>query len=66
MNRTIDDIDKVVISSFEDLWPLQADLNRKTGFDTEGLGKALIEAINSGDSKRADELKLQVGRVLKN
>ncbi|MDY7011309.1 MAG: hypothetical protein SVV80_11255 [Planctomycetota bacterium] len=48
------------ISSLEDIWPLQAALNTRAGFDTEGMGKAL-----AGREENA-ELRLKVGKALKN
>ena len=48
------------ISSLEDIWPRQAALNARAGFDTERLGNAL-----AGDENNA-ELRLKVGKALKN
>jgi hypothetical protein len=48
------------------IWPLQADLNKRAGFDTGGLGKALADAEASGDGDRITELRTEVGRALKN
>jgi hypothetical protein len=44
----------------EDIWPLQADLNARAGFDTRGLGQRL-SADETDDALRTD-----VGRALKN
>lgn len=53
------------IQSLEDIWPLQAELNRKAGFDTAGLGEALTKALPAGAEASADA-RLAVGRALKN
>ena len=47
------------IRSLEDIWPLQAELNRQAGFDTQALGEALAAG---GDG----EARVHVGRALKN
>jgi len=52
--------------ALEELWPLQAALNVKAGFDTQGLGERLIGALADGDSPAADAVRLEVGRALKN
>ena len=31
--------------SLKDIWPAQAELNAKAGFDTAGIGKKLAEAM---------------------
>ena len=54
------------IRDLADIWPLQADLNSRAGFDTAGLGKALAEAEAAGHLDTAGELRTQVGRALKN
>ena len=46
------------IQCLNDIWPLQADLNRRSGFDTLALGQAL------GDNPSDDAL-LAAGRALK-
>ncbi len=46
--------------SLEDIWPLQADLNARAGFDTQALGQKLL-ADETDDATRTD-----VGRALKN
>jgi hypothetical protein len=53
------------IQSLEDIWPLQAELNRKAGFDTAALGRALSEALPAGAEASADA-RLAVGRAMKN
>ena len=52
--------------SLEDLWPLQADLNRRAGFDTAGLGAALAAAERNGTLPDQGGLRCDVGRALKN
>ena len=47
------------ISSLQDIWPLQAALNAKSGIDTLALGKALA-------GEPSDEALLEAGRALKN
>ena len=59
-------MDAQEIGSLEDLWPLQAALNRKSGFDTEALGRALAEAERAGDLPKEGGLRVEVGRALKN
>ena len=54
------------IETLADIWPLQAKLNRRAGFDTAGLGQALNDAIASGTPEQVDELRTSVGRALKN
>ena len=54
------------IKSLEDIWPLQAGLNCKSGFDTRGLGKALAEAESQGALPDQGGLRVDVGRALKN
>ena len=48
------------IGSLEDIWPLQAALNKKAGFDTQGIGEALT------DDSPSPEALLAAGRALKN
>jgi len=50
----------------EALWPLQAELNKKAGLDTAALGRALREAESAGSLDQAGEVRLAVGRALKN
>jgi len=55
------------IESLEDIWPLQAELNRKAGIDTLALGKALLAAMAAGAGGQADQpTRLRVGRAMKN
>jgi len=53
------------IRSLEDIWPLQAALNKRTGFDTLELGKRLAAVLESGAPLEGG-VALEVGRVLKN
>ena len=66
MNERATTTDARALESLEDIWPLQAALNERAGFDTAGLGRALVEAEAAGDEQRAAELRTQVGRALKN
>ena len=50
------------INALEDLWPLQAELNARAGFDTLALGEALNAALESGDDEAA---RLACGKALK-
>ena len=52
--------------SLEELWPLQAALNRRAGFDTAGLGAALAAAERDGSLPAEGGLRCEVGRALKN
>ncbi len=54
------------INSLEDIWPLQAALNTKSGFDTAGLGAAMAEAERKGTLCEEGEIRRDVGRALKN
>jgi len=54
------------LNSLEDLWPLQADLNRRAGFDTAALGSALAAAERDGSLPDEGGIRCDVGRALKN
>ena len=54
------------IGSLEDVWPLQAELNERAGFDTAGLGAALAAAERDGTLPAQGGLRCEVGRALKN
>ena len=54
------------VRSLEDIWPLQAELNARAGFDTRLLGKALRGAEEEGSLCEKGGLRLEVGRALKN
>jgi len=59
-------MDSRTIESLEDIWPLQAALNAKAGFDTLGLGRRLAAALSGGESSASAALRVEVGRALKN
>ena len=54
------------IKSLEDIWPLQAELNKRAGFDTARLGEQLTTAEASGALPDEGGIRTQVGRALKN
>jgi len=54
------------IASLEDIWPLQAELNAKAGFDTRRLGEALSAAERDGTLGESGGLRAEAGRALKN
>ncbi|MBN1942096.1 MAG: hypothetical protein JW849_02265 [Phycisphaerae bacterium] len=56
------------VSSLDDLWPLQAELNARTGIDTQALGRTLNEPLHGGteNDPAAADILLNVGRALKN
>ena len=53
------------IGSLEDIWPLQAALNAKSGFDTLALGRALAKAEGDGSLEAIGGIRVEVGRALK-
>ncbi len=57
-------MDDKSIESLQDIWPLQAKLNSRAGFDTAGLGEKLRAAEQSGQIDEATAV--DVGRALKN
>ncbi len=57
-------MDDKSIESLQDIWPLQAELNSRAGFDTAGLGDKLRAAEQSGQIDEATAV--DVGRALKN
>ena len=59
-------MDPTTIESLEDLWPLQAALNKKAGIDTQALGAALAAAEGQGNLPEQGGPRLDVGRALKN
>jgi len=59
-------VDKTSIRSLDDIWPLQAALNAKSGFDTAALGSALAEAEAAAPLPPGHPARKQVGRALKN
>ena len=58
--------DGKIVERLEDIWPLQAELNRKAGFDTRELGRQLAQAEREGKLDQAADIRLAVGRALKN
>lgn len=54
------------INSLEDIWPLQAALNRKAGIDTQTLGRQLVESMQSGGGQAGEATRLAGGRAMKN
>ena len=54
------------IGSLEDIWPLQAELNKRAGFDTLALGQALVKAEQAGRQPGKDRAHTEAGRALKN
>ncbi len=54
------------LQSLEDVWPLQAQLNKRSGIDTEGLGAALAAALARNELPEQGGLRVEVGRALKN
>jgi hypothetical protein len=54
------------IKSLEEIWPLQAALNARAGFDTQGLGRRLAEALQTGTLAAEGPLRVEVGRAIKN
>lgn len=52
--------------SLQDIWPLQAELNKRAGFDTAGLGAALVKAEREGTLEAEGGIRTEVGRALKN
>ncbi len=53
------------IKSLEEIWPLQAELNRRTGIDTAVLGRLLAAAENTPSDQQTD-IRCQAGRAIKN
>jgi hypothetical protein len=58
-------MDQSKIRSLEDIWPLQAALNARAGFDTAKLGAALRAAEADGGLAQPGGIKLAVGKALK-
>ena len=59
-------MDERNISSLEDIWPLQAKLNQRAGFDTASLGAELSAAEAAGKLPQQGGIRTAVGRALKN
>lgn len=53
------------IRSLEDIWPLQAELNRRAGIDTERIGEMLRQVETAGELPDAGGIRLEVGKALK-
>ena len=47
--------DDTQVHSFDAVWALQAQLNKKAGFDTAKLGQALNEALDHGQLPKGHE-----------
>ena len=54
------------IGSLNDIWPLQGELNKRTGFDTLRLGRQLIAAEREGSGTEGGATRAEVGRAIKN
>lgn len=54
------------VGSLEDIWPLQAELNRLAGYDTAALGAALAAGERDGTLPPQGGILCQVGRAVKN
>lgn len=54
------------IGSLAEIWARQAALNRKSGFDTEALGRRLAAAEKDAALDPEAGIRLEVGRALKN
>jgi len=59
-------MDEEGIESLDDIWPLQAELNKRSGFDTAGLGGELAAAELSGELPQEGGVRTRVGQALKN
>ena len=58
--------DDTPIASLEHIWPLQAALNAKAGFDTLELGRKLAASLAEGRLPEQGGLRVDVGRAMKN
>jgi len=54
------------IESLEGIWPHQAALNARAGFDTLALGRRISQAETAGRLDADADLRAAVGRALKN
>ena len=59
-------MDSQQIVSLDQIWPLQAELNKQAGFDTLALGRALSAAASSGGWEAETDIRLRAGKALKN
>ena len=55
-----------VVGSLEEIWPLQAKLNERAGFNTAEIGRELVTAERDGSLEDAEDIRTQAGRALKN
>ena len=55
-----------LIQTLAEIWPLQAELNKRAGHDTKGLGEALRSAEDDASLPAEGGLRVEVGRALKN
>ena len=55
-----------MIESLADIWPMQAELNKRCGFDTRTLGEALRAEEAAGTLPPEGGLRTEIGRALKN
>ncbi len=55
-----------LVPDLDAVWRLQSELNAKAGIDTQALGRQLRQAEADGDPARLAELRLTVGRWIKN
>jgi hypothetical protein len=61
----MDNENGIAFHSLEDIWPAQAQLNKRAGFDTLATGKALVNAA-AAEADQARESALAAGRAIKN
>ena len=59
-------MEQTEIRSLEDIWPLQAALNARAGFDTLAMGAQLARAATDGSLPDEAGPRTDVGRALKN
>ena len=50
----------------EEIWPLQADLNKRAGFDTAGIGQQLNQAEKNNSLDENPQITVEVGKAIKN
>jgi hypothetical protein len=54
------------IESLGDIWPMQAELNKRSGFDTGALGEALRAAEAGQTLPDEGGLRTEIGKAIKN
>jgi hypothetical protein len=59
-------MDAIRIESLEDIWPAQAELNRRAGIDTARLGGEMSTAAEPEEQAPLGRARVEVGRALKN